>query len=86
MEKGLGRAILSCFSAMVHIIIFYPIVTILGMLAILCQVREIQKVPFSNVLRVHAPAMQAVVFMLIAVPWIWAIPFNYEEFRGAMRT
>ncbi|KAJ5493933.1 hypothetical protein N7463_010020 [Penicillium fimorum] len=82
MEKGLGRAILSAIFGMVHITIFYPIVTALGILAIFCQAREIQKVSFPNVLSVHTLAIQAVVFMLIAVAWIWNLPFDYEEFRG----
>jgi hypothetical protein len=66
----------------VHIAIFYPIVTALEMLAIFCQAREIKKVPFPNVLSVHTLAMQAFIFMLIAVAWIWNLPFDYKEFRG----
>lgn len=81
MEEGLDRDILSTFFAAVHMFIFYPIVTVVGGLAIFCQAREINKVPFPNALSLHTLAMQAVIFTLIAVAWIWSLPFDYEEVR-----
>lgn len=81
MEHGLDRNVLSAFFAIVHMIIIYPIVTGLGILAIFCQAREIYKVPFPNAISVYSLAMQAVVFMLVAMVWIWSLPFEYEELR-----
>lgn len=37
--------------------------------------------PLPNALSVHSLAMQAVLFMLVAVAWIWSLPFEYQELR-----
>ncbi|KGO39837.1 hypothetical protein PEXP_032520 [Penicillium expansum] len=50
--------------------------------SIFLQARQIYKVPLPNALSVHSLAMQAVVFMLVAVAWIWSVPFEYEELFG----
>lgn len=63
-------------------VIVFPIITGLGILAIFLQARQIYKVPLPNALSVHSLAMQAVVFMLVAVAWIWSLPFEYEELIG----
>lgn len=78
MKHGLDRNVLSTFFAIVHMGCIYPIVTGLGILAMFCQAREICKVPFPNALSVYSLAMQAVVFMLVAVAWIWSLPFEYD--------
>ncbi|KAJ5957672.1 hypothetical protein N7501_011951, partial [Penicillium viridicatum] len=78
MKHTLDRNVLSTFFAIVYMGCIYPIVTGLGILAIFCQAREICKVPFPNALSVYSLAMRAVVFMLVAVAWIWSLSFDYD--------
>jgi hypothetical protein len=60
----------------------YPILTILGFMGIYRQGREITTTPFPNALSLSGLAAQAVVFTLVSVTLIWALPFPYEESDG----
>ena len=58
--------------------LIYPILTVLSFVGIYCQARETLIIPFPSALSLSGLAAQAVVFTLISVMWIWALPFPYE--------
>lgn len=62
--------------------LFYPIITALGVLSVYRQAREIFAVTFPNALSLHSLGMQAAVFTLVSVAWIWSLPFPYEMSSG----
>ena len=67
-----------------HLMLLWPITTILGGLSIYHQARKIFAVPFPNSLSLQGLAAQAVIFILISVVWIWCLPFPYHELKGNM--
>ena len=64
--------------------LLWPITTILGSLSIYHQARKIFAVSFPNSLSLQGLAVQAVIFTLISVVWIWCLPFPYHELKGNM--
>lgn len=62
--------------------LIYPIGTILGFVGIYHQAREILTTPFPNALSLSGLAAQGVVFTLVSVTLIWALPFPYEKSDG----
>lgn len=62
--------------------LIYRILTALGVLGIYRQSREILAVPFPNALSLQGLAVQAAVFTLVSVMWIWSLPFPYEKLDG----
>ncbi|KAJ5951188.1 uncharacterized protein N7479_009601 [Penicillium vulpinum] len=62
-----------------HCMLIYPILTAIGVWGIYRQAREISAVPFPNALSLQSLAMQAVVFTLVSVTWIYCLPFPYEK-------
>lgn len=62
--------------------LLYPIITALGVLSVYRQAREIFAVTFPNALSLHGLGVQAVVFTLVSVAWIWSLPFPYEMLNG----
>ncbi|KAJ5199827.1 hypothetical protein N7491_009376 [Penicillium cf. griseofulvum] len=74
------RRMLSAAFYALHSMIIYPILTAIGVWGIYRQAREIWTVPFPNALSLKGLAMQAIVFMLVSVTWIWSLPFPYEKF------
>lgn len=62
--------------------LIYPILTILGFVGIYHQAREILTTPFPNALSLSGLAAQAVVFTLVSVTLILALPFPYEKSDG----
>lgn len=62
--------------------LIYPILTILGFVGIYHQARKILTTPFPNALSLSGLAAQAVVFTLVSVTLIWALPFPYEKSDG----
>lgn len=62
-----------------HSMLLWPITTFLCRLSIYRQAREILAVPFPNSLSLQGLAVQAVVFTLVSVVWIWCLPFPYEH-------
>jgi hypothetical protein len=50
-------------------------------MGILCQACEILAVPFPNALSLQGLAVQAVVFTLVSVTWIWSLPCPYEKLK-----
>ena len=65
-----------------HSMLVYLILTAIGVWGIYRQAREILAVPFPNALSLQGLAMQAIVFTLVSVTWIYSLPFPYEEFDG----
>ncbi|PYI12925.1 hypothetical protein BO99DRAFT_397778 [Aspergillus violaceofuscus CBS 115571] len=66
----------------VHSILIYPILTTLDFVGIHYQAREILNIPFPNALSLPGLAAQAVVFTLVSVTLVWALPFPYEKLDG----
>lgn len=66
----------------VHCTLIYPILTAIGVWGIYRQARKILTVRFPNALSLQGLAMQAIVFTLVSVTWIWGLPFPYEKFDG----
>jgi hypothetical protein len=62
--------------------LIWPILTFLGFWGIYCQAREILAVPFPNSLSLPGLAIQAFVFTLVSVTWIWSLAFPYETWNG----
>ncbi|KAJ5559770.1 hypothetical protein N7513_002169 [Penicillium frequentans] len=77
-----GRRFWSAAFYALHTILIYPILTALGVLGIYRQVREIVTIPLPNALSLQGLAVQAVVFILVSVTWIWSLPFPYEDLDG----
>ncbi|KAJ5098338.1 hypothetical protein N7532_005339 [Penicillium argentinense] len=65
-----------------HSFFIWPIITFLGFFSIYRQAQTIRAVPFPNSLSLHGLAVQAFVFMLLSVTWIFALPFPYEKLEG----
>jgi hypothetical protein len=65
-----------------HSMLVYPCLTAIGFWGICHQAREILAVPFPNALSLQGLAMQAIVFTLVSVAWIYSLPFPYEKFDG----
>ncbi|KAJ6142728.1 hypothetical protein N7471_002181, partial [Penicillium samsonianum] len=77
-----GRRWLSAVYFALHFFLLYQIITILGVLAIWRQAREIRAVPFPNALSLQSLCSQAVVFTLLTAAWIWSLPFPYDKLQG----
>lgn len=77
-----GRRWLSAFYAALHFFLIFEIVTILGVLDIWRQAREIRAVPFPNALSLQSLCAQAIVFTLLMAVWIWSLPFPYDKLQG----
>lgn len=66
----------------VHSMLIYPILTVLGVWGIYRQACEIFVVPFPNALSLQGLAIQAIIFTLVSVTWIFSLPFPYEKIGG----
>ncbi|KAJ5157177.1 uncharacterized protein N7482_008277 [Penicillium canariense] len=82
IDDDLARRIFSSMFGEIHVMIIFPILTFLGFCGIYCQAREILAVPFPNSLSQLGLAIQAVVFTLVSVTWIWSLKFPYETWNG----
>lgn len=69
----------SGFFYILHFLILFPLVTLSGIWSIYRQAREIYAVPFPSALSLQGLAVQAVVFSIVAVMWIFALPFPYDQ-------
>lgn len=67
-----------------HGMSLWPIISFLGRLSIYCQARKILVVPFPNSLNLQGLALQAIIFRLISVVWIWCLPFPQEHTKAHM--
>jgi hypothetical protein len=77
-----GRRFWSAVFYALHSMIIYPILTALGVWGIYRQACEIMIVHFPNALSLQGLAMQAIVFTLVSVMWIFSLPFPYEKMGG----
>ncbi|KAJ5904642.1 uncharacterized protein N7473_001558 [Penicillium subrubescens] len=80
--QGLDQQFFASIFYAVHSMLIYPIFTILGFVGIYYQAREILTIPFPNALSLSGLAAQAVIFTLVSVTLIWALPFPYEKSDG----
>jgi hypothetical protein len=80
--QGLDQQFFASIFYAVHSMLISPILTILGFMGIYYQAREILATTFPNALSLSGLAAQAVVFTLVSVTLIWALPFPYEKWDG----
>ncbi|KAJ5082049.1 hypothetical protein N7532_011092 [Penicillium argentinense] len=67
-----------------HMMLLWPVITFLGCFSIYRQAQEIRAVSFPKSLSLQGRAVQAIVFTLVSVAWIWCLPFPYEDLKGHM--
>lgn len=62
--------------------LLWSLITLLGCWSIYRQAREISTVSFPNSLSLQGLWVQAIVFLLVSVGWVWCLPFPYGKARG----
>jgi hypothetical protein len=63
-----------------HSIFLFPIISVLGVVAVYRQARLILRAPdFPGALSLLGLELQVVVFSALALSWVWRIPFPWEE-------
>ncbi|KAJ6023938.1 hypothetical protein N7540_004735 [Penicillium herquei] len=65
-----------------HSMILWPIISILGCLSIYLQAGKIFKEPFPSSLSFQGLLLQATVFLIGAIVWVWSLAFPYKEAKG----
>lgn len=73
-----GYEMLMGLIAFIHQLDFSPVMPIAEGVAFLRQARHITSIQFPNALSLSGLAIQAVVFSVVAITWIWRIWFPYE--------
>lgn len=69
----------------IHQLNFSLVMPIAEGVEILIQAGHITSIQFSNALGLPGLAIQAVVFLVIAISWIWRIWFPYELYFHSIR-
>ncbi|KAL4866607.1 hypothetical protein BDV12DRAFT_131373 [Aspergillus spectabilis] len=63
-----------------HSIFLFPIIYALGIVAVYRQARLVLRSPdFPGAWSIRGLELQAIMFSLIALSWVWRIPFPWEE-------
>lgn len=74
----MGYELLMGFITFIHQLNSSPVMPIAEGVAFLMQARHITSVQFPNALSLSGLAIKAVVFLVVAITWIWRIWFPYE--------